>query len=227
MLLKDLFDELELVDKESDSKKEFEIISNFKCENNIIQKAYLLLSKRYNNELKELFSKKSLKLTKNIPVCAGLGGGSSDCASFLLLMNETLNLKLNLQELINLSMQLGSDIAFFLSGFHSANVSGCGEIIEEFEDDIPNLKWTFPQISCQTKAVYDEFDRKIFDFQKNNNQAQIYKKLSTKELLQNFKNKELNDLFTPCVTLYPKMKFYLQEDFFLSGSGSSVFKVDR
>ncbi|EKI5322357.1 4-(cytidine 5'-diphospho)-2-C-methyl-D-erythritol kinase, partial [Campylobacter jejuni] len=195
--------------------------------NNIIQKAYLLLSRRYNNELKELFSKKSLKLTKNIPVCAGLGGGSSDCASFLLLMNETLNLKLNLQELINLSMQLGSDIAFFLSGFHSANVSGCGEIIEEFEDDIPNLKWTFPQISCQTKAVYDEFDRGIFDFQKNNNQAQIYKKLSTKELLQNFKNKELNDLFTPCATLYPKMKSYLQEDFFLSGSGSSVFKVDR
>ncbi|HEB9272904.1 4-(cytidine 5'-diphospho)-2-C-methyl-D-erythritol kinase [Campylobacter sp. BCW_6875] len=227
ILLKDVFDELELVDKESDSKKEFEIMSNFKCENNIIQKAYLLLSRRYNNELKELFSKKSLKLTKNIPVCAGLGGGSSDCASFLLLMNETLNLKLNLQELINLSMQLGSDIAFFLSGFHSANVSGCGEIIEEFEDDIPNLKWTFPQISCQTKAVYDEFDREIFDFQKNNNQAQIYKKLSTKELLQNFKNKELNDLFTPCATLYPKMKSYLQEDFFLSGSGSSVFKVDR
>lgn len=116
---------------------------------------------------------------------------------------------------------------FFLSGFHSANVSGCGEIIEEFEDDIPNLKWTFPQISCQTKAVYDEFDREIFDFQKNNNQAQIYKKLNTKELLQNFKNKELNDLFTPCATLYPKMKSYLQEDFFLSGSGSSVFKVDR
>lgn len=113
ILLKDVFDELELVDKESDSKKEFEIISNFKCENNIIQKAYLLLSRRYNNKLKELFSKKSLKLTKNIPVCAGLGGGSSDCASFLLLMNETLNLKLNLQELINLSMQLGSDIAFF------------------------------------------------------------------------------------------------------------------
>lgn len=73
----------------------------------------MLLSRRYNNELKELFSKKSLKLTKNIPVCAGLGGGSSDCASFLLLMNETLNLKLNLQELINLSIQLGSDIAFF------------------------------------------------------------------------------------------------------------------
>ncbi len=103
-------------------------------------------------------------------------------------MNETLNLKLNLKT-YKFKHQLGSDIAFFLSGFHSANVSGCGEIIKEFEDDIPNLKWTFPQISCQTKAVYDEFDRKIFDFQKNNNQAQIYKKLSTKELFKTLKTK--------------------------------------
>lgn len=77
----------------------------------------------------------------------------------------------------------------FLSGFHSANVSSCGEIIEEFEDDIPNLKWTFPQISCQTKAVYDEFDRGIFDFQKtiikrkytkNSAQKSCYKILKTK-----------------------------------------------
>ncbi|MFQ6341492.1 4-(cytidine 5'-diphospho)-2-C-methyl-D-erythritol kinase [Campylobacter sp. VTCC 70190] len=223
ILLKDIFDELELVDKTS--SEEFEIISNFECENNIIQKAYWLLSKSYGKELKELFSKKSLKLTKNIPVCAGLGGGSSDCASFLKLVNESLNLKLSLQELIALSTQLGSDIAFFLSGFNSANVSGCGEIIEEFEDEIPNLAWTFPQISCQTKAVYDEFDKGSFDFEKNKKQAEIYKKLSTKELLKNFKNKELNDLLTPCATLYPKMKPYLEEDFFLSGSGSSVFKV--
>ena len=70
ILLKDLFDELELVDKESDSKKEFEIISNFKCENNIIQKAYLLLSKRYNNELKELFSKKQHGLEAQLTIHA-------------------------------------------------------------------------------------------------------------------------------------------------------------
>ncbi|MBM0637154.1 4-(cytidine 5'-diphospho)-2-C-methyl-D-erythritol kinase [Campylobacter sp. VicNov18] len=225
ILLKDLFDELELVDKQPHSKQGFEIISDFQCQNNILEKAYLLLCKTHHKELKELFSTKSLKLTKNIPVCAGLGGGSSDCASFLKLINETLNLKLSTQTLINLSMQLGSDIAFFLSGFDSANVSGCGELISEFEDDIPDLKWIFPQIACQTKAVYDEFDKQTFNLEKNKNQAEIYKKLSTKELLQNFKNKELNDLFTPCATLYPKMKPYFQEGFFLSGSGSSVFKV--
>ncbi len=39
-------------------------------------------------------------------------GGSSDCASFLMLINEELNLKLSTQKLIELSTQLGSDIAF-------------------------------------------------------------------------------------------------------------------
>lgn len=93
-------------------------------------------------------------------------GGSSDCASFLMLINEELNLKLSTQKLIELSTQLGSDIAFFLSGFESANVSGCGEIIEEFNDTIPSLEWVFPEVSCQTKKVYDELIKEI-DFEKH------------------------------------------------------------
>ncbi|EOF7235671.1 4-(cytidine 5'-diphospho)-2-C-methyl-D-erythritol kinase [Campylobacter coli] len=228
ILLKNLFDEIYIVDKSSNSPKGFEIISNFNCEDNIITKAYWLLCQNgYQNELEEFFKTKSLKLIKNIPTCAGLGGGSSDCASFLMLINEELNLKLSTQKLIELSTQLGSDIAFFLSGFESANVSGCGEIIEEFNDTIPNLEWIFPEVSCQTKKVYDEFDKGEINFEKSILDAEIYKKLNTKELLETFKNTQLNDLFTPCATLYPKMFLFLQQDFFLSGSGSSVFKVHQ
>ncbi|MGH2266837.1 4-(cytidine 5'-diphospho)-2-C-methyl-D-erythritol kinase [Campylobacter taeniopygiae] len=226
ILLKDLYDELYLSDEKT--QEGFEIISDFHCEDNIIRKAYhLLCDYGYKNQLEELFKNKSLKLIKNIPTGAGLGGGSSDCASFLILMNETLNLKLSIQELINLSTKLGSDIAFFLSGFYSANVSGCGEIINFFEDEIPNLNWTFPQIFCDTSKVYTEFDKKRHDFNLNLQQAKIYENLSTKELLQSYKNLELNDLFTPCVSLYPKMLDYLENQYFLSGSGSSVFKVDK
>ncbi len=76
----------------------------------------------------------------------------------------------------------------FLSGFHSANVSSCGEIIEEFEDDIPNLKWTFHKYLAKLKLFMMNLIEEYLTF-KNNNQAQIYKKLSTKELLQNFKTK--------------------------------------
>ena len=114
-----------------------------------------------------------------------------------------------------------------MSGFESANVSGCGEIIEEFNDTIPSLEWVFPEVSCQTKKVYDEFDKGEIDFEKNILEAKIYKDLNTKELLETFKNTQLNDLFTPCATLYPKMFLFLEQGFFLSGSGSSVFKVHQ
>ncbi|TKX32044.1 4-(cytidine 5'-diphospho)-2-C-methyl-D-erythritol kinase [Campylobacter estrildidarum] len=226
ILLEEFYDELCLSDEKT--QEGFEIISDFRCKDNIIKKAYCLLCDYgYQKKLEELFQNKSLKLIKNIPTGAGLGGGSSDCATFLVMMNEILNLKLSIQELIALSTKLGSDIAFFLSGFKSANVSGCGEIINVFEDEIPNINWIFPQIFCNTSKVYKEFDKKKCDFNLNIKQAKIYENLSTKELLQEYKNTELNDLFTPCVSLYPKMSNYLQNNYFLSGSGSSVFKVDR
>ncbi|MCH5335814.1 MAG: 4-(cytidine 5'-diphospho)-2-C-methyl-D-erythritol kinase [Campylobacter sp.] len=223
ILLEEPYDELILQNEKS--KEGFELVSNFECKNNIIEKAYHLLCKEgYENELKEFFKDKSLKLIKNIPVCAGLGGGSSDAACFLMLMNKELNLKLCKEKLSTLSLSLGSDIAFFLSGFKSANVEGCGEIIEEFEDEIPKLQWEFPKIACETSAVYQQFDKSVFDFEQNKKEGKIFEKLKTKELLE-YKNTKLNDLFTPCVALYPKMQIFLEKNFFLSGSGSSVFKA--
>lgn len=223
ILLDEPYDELILQGEKH--KEGFELISDFMCETNIIERAYdLLCNQGYKNELEELFKHKSLRLIKNIPASAGLGGGSSDAACFLMLMNEELHLKLSREKLTELSLFLGSDVAFFLSGFESANVSGCGEFIEEFQDEIPNLEWKFPKIACETSAVYKQFDRGTFDFKENEGLAKIFEKLKTKELL-NYKNTELNDLFTPCVALYPKMQTFLEENFFLSGSGSSVFKA--
>ena len=146
VLLDTLYDELILIDEKQ--KEGFELISDFKCEDNIINKAYHLLCKEgFENELKEFFSKKSLKLIKNIPTCAGLGGGSSDAAGFLKMMNEELNLQISKERLIQLSVRLGADVAFFLSGAKSANVKGCGEVIEEFEDELSLLELHFPNIA--------------------------------------------------------------------------------
>ncbi|WP_276882964.1 4-(cytidine 5'-diphospho)-2-C-methyl-D-erythritol kinase [Campylobacter cuniculorum] len=223
ILLNEPYDELILQDEKF--KEGFELISDFECENNIIKKAYdLLCNQGYENELKEFFKNKSLRLVKNIPVCAGLGGGSSDAACFLMMMNEELNLRISKEKLVQLSMKLGSDIAFFLSGFKSANVGGCGEMIQEFEDEIPKLEWNFPQIACQTSAVYQKFDESVFDFKQNEKNAKLFEKLKTTQLLE-YENLQLNDLFTSCVALYPKMQKFLEANFFLSGSGSSVFKV--
>lgn len=225
ILLHEFFDEL-FLSKEK-TKSGFELKSDFQCENNLIIKAYELLCENgFKDELDECFKTHSLILQKNLPICAGLGGGSSDAACFLLLMNEELNLKIPKKKLIQLGLKLGSDVPFFLSGFKSANVSGTGEIITEFDDIIPKLHFTFPDIQCSTALVYKEFDQNPFDFDKNIKLAKDFKTQNTKTLLTH-NNTLLNDLFTPCVNLYPKMSVFLEHNFFLSGSGSSVFKVDE
>lgn len=219
VLLESLYDELYFT--KDKSKEGFEILNDL-IDDNIIKKAYVLLCQSgYKNVLDEFFSQYSLVLVKNIPMCAGLGGGSSNCASFLRLINETLNLKLTTQELINLSTKLGSDVAFFLSGFKAANVSGCGEIIKEFKDDELDFKLYFNQISCSTKVVYDTFDKLENDFYQNQKDAKTFEKLSSSTLLT-FENHVLNDLLKPCIKAYPRMSEFVSKGF-LSGSGSSVF----
>lgn len=223
ILLYDFFDELFLSTEKS--RAGFEIISDFHCEDNIIYKAFnALCNAGFKNELEECFTKHSLKLIKNIPQGAGLGGGSSDAASFLMLMNETLNLKIPREKLMQIGFSLGSDVPFFLSGYKCANVSGTGQIITEFEDELPKLDFIFPTIECKTPLIYKEFDLNPHDYKANEKLSLTLLTLKNNELFE-YKNTHLNDLFTICVKLYPKMLSFMQENFFLSGSGSSVFKV--
>ena len=225
VLIDELFDELDL---SKDKKQEgFEITSEFECENNILTKSYELLCQMgFKNELDECFSQYSLRLDKKIPVGGGLGGGSSDAACFLRLMNENLNLKLSKEKLMQIGSKIGSDVPFFLSEFKSANVSGTGEVVVEFIDDLPSFDFVFPDIISSTALVYKEFDKSSFNLAKNAIWAKEFKVKKTKELLKQ-KNTDLNDLFTPCVNLYPKMSEFLEQGFFLSGSGSTVFKVKK
>lgn len=259
VLVREIYDELFFVrDKHCEG---FEIVSEFSCEGNIINKAYQILCENgFENEMREFFKTHALKLIKNIPVGGGLGGGSSDGAAFLRLVNKELNLKISQENLMKMGANLGCDVPFFLSGFEAANVSGVGEILAEFEDEIPPLNFKFPQISCDTRAVYVEFDgvnlggnlgenlsENLSEKSRNNlgenlsensrenattpsfaenlKLAKIYENQSSVQLLQSEKNTALNDLFVPCVNLYPKMAAFLEQGYFLSGSGSSVFKA--
>ena len=69
-----------------------------------------------------------IAIEKHIPAQAGMGGGSSDAASCLLALNKLWNLKLSVEQLAALGIQLGADVPFFLHG-HNAWVEGVGEII--------------------------------------------------------------------------------------------------
>jgi len=86
---------------------------------NILKHAWTLLAPR--NPSRGLRA----RLTKRIPVAAGLGGGSSDAAGFLLGANRLLELDLSGEELHSLAAQLGSDVPFFLKG-GTARATGRG-----------------------------------------------------------------------------------------------------
>ena len=68
----------------------------------------------------------NIRLTKVLPVGAGLGGGSSDAATTLLALNNLWNCGLSLDELAELGLTLGADVPVFVRG-HSAWAEGVGE----------------------------------------------------------------------------------------------------
>ena len=72
-----------------------------------------------------------MTLQKNLPVGAGLGGGSSDAAAALLGINKFFNLKVEIDKLAEIAASIGSDIPFFLSE-QAAFCHGRGEEIIKF-----------------------------------------------------------------------------------------------
>lgn len=92
-------------------------------DDNILTKAFRLLKNKF------AIPDVSVHLHKTIPMGAGLGGGSSDAAFFLKMINEKFNLRIPVQKLKELAAELGSDCIFFVENVPSY-VSGRGEITE-------------------------------------------------------------------------------------------------
>ena len=100
-----------------------------------------------------------LRLEKRIPPGAGLGGGSSDAAGALLLLNELWRCGLSKPELMSLAAQLGSDVPLFL-GAPLCALGGRGEVVTELEPQPAG--WAVLVLSglhAGTREVYAGFDR--------------------------------------------------------------------
>lgn len=93
-------------------------------EKNLVYKAYNVLKNEFG--FKEKFN---VHIEKNIPVSAGIAGGSSNCAMFIEVVDEILNLKLSLDEKRKLGRKIGADIPYMLTG-QTARTRGIGEKIE-------------------------------------------------------------------------------------------------
>jgi len=96
----------------------------------------------------------SIRLTKKIPIAAGLGGGSSDAATTLMGLNSMLGLNLDEAELMRIGLELGADVPFFIFG-RPAIATGIGEKLTALEVMPPLwLLLVNPRIHVSTAWVY-------------------------------------------------------------------------
>jgi 4-diphosphocytidyl-2-C-methyl-D-erythritol kinase len=95
-----------------------------------------------------------LTLEKNIPVGGGLGGGSSDAATVLLVLNRIHDLRLTRAELIKLGAQLGADVPFFVYGQNAVG-EGIGERLRALR--LPSAWYLViaPQVSVSTRESFE------------------------------------------------------------------------
>lgn len=175
-----------------------------------------------------------IDLFKNIPAGAGLGGGSSNAACVLWGLNQMLETPLNTQTLLELSAQLGSDVAFFVDQEHStAFCSGRGERIEKFlTSPIIDYVLVTPDIHISTKLIYNKLERK--DLTAENGRIRILNDVLEKKSFSNSDLSQLlyNSLEKPAGTLFPDIIAIKQllldsgcKQAMMSGSGSSVFGI--
>jgi 4-diphosphocytidyl-2-C-methyl-D-erythritol kinase len=226
MLVNNLSDTITLKPKK---EKSFVIDGDFTCkvEDNTIYKAYAHLSNfTKSSKLQNLMSEYKVEVKKNIPAFAGLGGGSSNAATFLHMMNELADLNLSNNILSDIGAKVGADVPFFIHSYSSANVSGIGEIVEAFDEEPIELEIETPDIEISTPAVYQEY-RKSFYNPIDTLTCKRLKATSSRDILRDMTLKEANDLFEPAVALYHDLALHVRDDNFFSGSGSSFFRPKK
>lgn len=197
-----LYDEL-YVDKIDENEcRIFSNIGELNNKDNIIYKAYIKIKEKYPQ-----VTGVKVDLKKKIPMQAGMAGGSTDCASFILCMNKMFDLNMSKKEIEELGKNLGADVVpcFYNNALLA---EGIGEIITPidttFKYYIVIIK---PPISCSTKEMFIKLDNREKIEQKNNSKeikqalqqnnlellsSNLYnvfeEVIDSKEIIQNIKN---------------------------------------
>jgi len=156
----DLSDYLELeINNEGLIKLESDCNSLSVSSDNLIVKTANLLKEKSSIDFGA-----NIFLRKNIPIGAGLAGGSSNAAATLIGLNKLWNLNLDQKSLYLLASKLGSDIPFFINGGLQL-CFGRGEILEKidsgFEYGVLLLK--NPDVSISTAETYKKYSNKFCD----------------------------------------------------------------
>ena len=182
----DLYDLIEINEKDNDQitiKSTSDEIP-LDC-NNLVYKAANLIKKTFNiNKGVEIHIK------KNIPVAAGMAGGSSNAAAVLVGLNKLWNLDLSNQQLEEIGLKLGADVPFCING-GAVLASGIGEEltpIKGLTKDVCILVCK-PDLFVSTKEVYECIDSKDIEKRPNNKfLIECLKNEDTRQLAENMFN---------------------------------------
>jgi 4-diphosphocytidyl-2-C-methyl-D-erythritol kinase len=204
-------------------KFSFEVFGNvIEGNENTCVKAYQLLKKDFD------LSPVKIILYKNIPMGAGLAGGSSDGAFALSILNEKLKLNLSDLQLKNYASQIGSDCPFFIHR-QPMLISGRGEVMEEIPVDLSSYKIViiYPGIIVNTAWAY-----KIWDERKSHSHPGYEIKNSIQQPVNEWKESLKNDFEELVFEKYPSIR-KIKEQLYnagavyssMSGSGSAVYGI--
>ena len=196
-----------------------------KDEGNLVIKAARLLQNRFPGKCGGV----KIKLQKNIPSGAGLGGGSGNAAGALLALNVLWDLKIPKSELIKMASALGSDVPFFLMS-PCAIGKGRGEILQPIDNPISfYILMIYPGFPIATPWVYGNLKLKLT---KTENNISILTNFLMRSEFAQLGAALYNDLETVVIKRYPEILEIKNEllssgagGALLSGSGSTVFGI--
>lgn len=170
-----------------------------------------------------------IDIEKNIPVEAGLGGGSSNAASVILGMDKLFGLSMGQEEMLEMAAKLGSDVPFFLKG-PTALAQGRGEKLTQLQDcPLLWLVMVKPKFGVKTAEVYENLNLRNREKQAN---VQGYIRALEEKDEEYLIKRLYNILETSTFQLYPEvgyLKASLKElgakNVLMSGSGPTVFAI--
>ncbi|WP_394023806.1 4-(cytidine 5'-diphospho)-2-C-methyl-D-erythritol kinase [Anaerococcus martiniensis] len=215
-----LFDELEIIPND---RGIFNYSSNLETicpvEDNLIYKAWEILKEKTENPGVDVY------LKKNIPLAAGLAGGSTDAAEMIKGLNELWNLNLSKKQMMEIGKKLGADIPFFFEN-SPARAKGIGEILFPFEN---NLDMKILLVNDGTEISSAEVYKKLRDFGHVENDL-IVEKLKKGDhsaifYFENVMEDVVTDMYPHLLDLKYEFLDYGAEVTLISGSGASIFGI--
>lgn len=194
---------------------------------NLAFRAAELVKKAYDIDLGV-----DIELEKNIPVAAGLGGGSSNAAAVLCGLNKLWDLGLTETDLSKLAGQLGADVPFFVFNHSFAVGKGRGDEIAGLESDM--VLWHLlisPPVQVSTKDIYSEVNLNLTADRHDVRMMACAIRENSFEGVERSLHNALERIVCRQVSQIGKIKRYFESEWgrpaLITGSGPSVFSVAK